>query len=176
MKELLLRALFSCDELNIVHQQHIHGVEAIAEADHAVKPQRVDYLDGELLRAHVTQPHRRIAFLDGMTDGVHQMRLAHPHAAVEEQGVVRFRRLFRDRPRRGVSKLVGLADHKRIEGIAQIQLMIAALKIQLGLPRPGRGRRRCLDGLFLRANVLNFHVGRADFVEHRLDDIPVRAR
>ena len=54
--------------------------------------------------------------------------------------------------------------------------MVAALKIQLRLPRLGRGsRRRGLYRFFLAADVLYLHVGRAEFKEHRLDDVPVRA-
>ncbi len=54
MKKLFLRPLFSRDELNIVNQQHVHGVETVAETDHAVKTQGIDHFDGELFRAHIT--------------------------------------------------------------------------------------------------------------------------
>ena len=176
MEEFFLRAFFSRDELNVVHQQHVHGVKTFAEADHAVEPQRVDHFDGELLCAYVAQAHRRVALLDGVPDGVHQVGLAHAHAAVQEQRVVRFGGLFRNGARRGVRKLIGLADHESVEGIAQIQLVVAALKIQFGLPRFGGCCRRRGYRLFLAANVLDFNTGSSEFVEHRFDDIPVSAR
>ena len=176
VEEFFLRAFFSRDELNVVHQQHVHGVKTFAEADHAVEPQRVDHFDGELLCAYVAQAHRRVALLDGVPDGVHQVGLAHAHAAVQEQRVVRFGGLFRDGARRGVRKLIGLADHESVEGIAQIQLVVAALKIQFGLPRFGGCCRRRGYRLFLAANVLDFNTGSSEFVEHRFDDIPVSAR
>jgi len=42
MEELFLGALLAGNELDIVHQQHIDGVEPVAEADHAVKTQRIN--------------------------------------------------------------------------------------------------------------------------------------
>ena len=131
VKKFFLGALFSSDELDIVDEQDIHGVETVAETDHAVKAQRIDHFNREFLRADVTQPHRWITLLDGVTDGVHQVRLAHAHSAVKEQRVVRFRRLLSHRARSGMRKLVGLANHKRIEGVARVELVVAALKIQL---------------------------------------------
>ncbi len=176
MKKLFLGALFSRDELDIVDQQDVHGVEAVAEADHAVKPQRIDHFDGEFFRADVTQPHRRIALLDGVPDGMHQVRLAHAHTAVEEQRVVGLRRLFGNGARSGMRKLVGLANHKRIERVARVQLVVAALKIQFCLPRPRRGHRRRLNRLLFRAYVLHLHIRRADLMKDGLDDLAVRAR
>ena len=175
VKKLFLRSFFPGDELNIVHQQHIHGVKTLAEADHAVKAQRVDHLDGEFLRAHVAQPHGRVALLDGVPDSVHQMRLAHAHPAVKEQRVVGFRRVFGHRAGRRMRKFVGLAHHERVEAVAGIELVVARLKIQLGLSRLGQSRGRGRHRFLLAAHVLDLYVGGSELMEHRRDDVPVRA-
>jgi len=103
------------------------------------------------------------------------MRLPHAHAAVEEQRVVRFRRLLGHGARSGMREFVGLADDKRIERVARVELMVAALKIQLCLFHAGDHRRR-LDRFLLGAHVLHLHVRRADFMKDGLDDVAVSAR
>src|SRR2546430_17616538 len=82
---------------------------------------------GEFLRAHVAQPHGRVALLDGVPDSVHQMRLAHANPAVKEQRVVGFRRVFGNRTGRRMSKFVGLAQHERVEAVAGIELVVDRL-------------------------------------------------
>src|SRR2546427_7565468 len=67
MEELLLRALLAGNELDVVHQEHVHRVKAIAETDHAVEAQRIDHLDGEFFGADVGQPYGRVALLDHVT-------------------------------------------------------------------------------------------------------------
>src|SRR5216684_3802602 len=163
------------EEMDIVDQQNVHGMEAVAETDHAVKAQRIDDFDGEFFRADIAQPHRRIALLDGVTDGVHQVRLAHAHAAVKEQRVVGFRRLLGHRARSGMREFVGLANHERIERVPQIELVVAALKIQFCLFHAADHRRR-LDRLLFRTHVLHFYAWRPDFMKDGLDDVAVRAR
>ena len=59
VKEFFLRAFLAGDELNIVHQQHIHRAEAIAKTDHAIEAQRVDHFVREFLRADVGEPQPR---------------------------------------------------------------------------------------------------------------------
>jgi len=75
---------------------------------------------------------------------------------------------------RFLSELVRLANHEGVERIPCIELVIAALKVQLRLLQTA-GRRRRLDGLFLRADVLDLRVRGAHLVEHRLDDLAVGA-
>ncbi len=106
---------------------------------------------------------------------MHQMRLAHAHSAIKKQRVVSLRRLLCNGPRRSVRKLIRFADDKRIKAVAQIQLMIAAFKVQLRLLHAGC----CGSGwhwFFLRTDVLHFHVGSPKFVEHGFDDLAIGAR
>ncbi len=157
MEELFLGALLTGDKLDVVHEKHINGVETITEADHAIEAQGVDDFNGKFFGAHVAQAHGRIALLDGVPDGVHQVGLAHAHAAVEEERVISFGRLLGDRARGCMGKLIGFADDKGVEGIARVQLMIATFKIQLGLLGAVDGGSG-LDGFFLGADVLHFHL------------------
>src|SRR5215471_16471687 len=73
-----------------------------------------------------------------------------------------------------MGELVGLAYYESIERVSRIELVLAALKIQPCLAGPNRRRRCRLDRFLLGAHVLDFHVGRPDFVEYRFDDVPVR--
>ena len=59
--------------------------------------------------------------------------LPEPHAAVDEQRVVRTRRRLGDRAARGVRELIRGADDERVEGVAGVQP-----------GRPGPGRRGLL--------------------------------
>src|SRR5208282_3226944 len=91
VEELFLGALFLRQELDVVNQEHIHGPEFIAEADHFVVAERVDHLVGKLLARDVTDGGLRRPALDLVADGLHQVSLAHAGAAVEEERVVGFR-------------------------------------------------------------------------------------
>src|ERR1700730_6590027 len=131
VEELFLGALFTGDELDIIDQQNVDGMEPVAEADHAVEANGVDNFDSEFFRADVTEAHGRIALLDGVPDSVHQVSLAHAHASIEEERVVSLGGLLSHVPRRGVCELVGFADHETVKGVTGIQLMVAALEIEL---------------------------------------------
>ncbi len=105
---------------------------------------------------------------------MHQVRLAHAHAAVKEQWVVGFGGLLGHGARCGVRKFVGLADHEAIEGIAQVELVVVVLEIEPGLFGGRRGGSRC--SLFFRADVMDFQVGRAELVKNGFDDLAIGAR
>ena len=71
-------------------------------------------------------------------------------------------------------KFVGFADHETIKGVAGIELVVAALKIELGLLDAGnhRGGRQ---GLVIVAEILHLHVGSANLVKNRFNDLAVGA-
>ena len=56
-----------------------------------------------------------------MPDRVHQVRLAEPDSAVDEQRVVGARRRFGDGAARGVRELIRRADDEGVEGVAGIE-------------------------------------------------------
>ncbi len=76
-------------------------------------------------------------------DGVHQMGLAEPHPAVQEQRIERHRIDFRHPLRGGIGELVRLADHELVEGEPRIQRRADAVRRRLLRRRP------CRDGRLL---------------------------
>ena len=94
----------------------------VAETGHLVVAQRVDHVVGELLAGYVADRRLWHAPLDLVSDGLHQVGLAHADAAIEEQRVISFRRTFGDCLAGSVGKLVSAADHEGIEGVTRIEL------------------------------------------------------
>ena len=136
VEELLLGALFLRQELNVVHQQHVHIAELIAEADHLVIAQRVDHLVSKFLAGEIANGGLRLAALYLMSNGLHQVGLAHSNAAVEEQRVVGLGGTLCYRLGGSVRELIAGADHESLEGVAGIQQRSAIpIKARLGLPR-----------------------------------------
>jgi hypothetical protein len=98
VEELLLRALFAGKELDVVDEKNVDAAEFIAEAGHLVVAQRVDHVVGELLAGYVADGGLRLAALDLVPDGLHEMGLAHADAAVERRAGCRLWRDARRRP------------------------------------------------------------------------------
>ena len=107
---------------------------ALAEIDDAVVADRVDHLVHEPLGRDVGELQIAVVLQHVLPDRVHQVRLAQPHAAVDEQRVVRARRRFGDGAARGVRELIRRADDEGVEGVAGIQAGRAR--------RAASGRRR----------------------------------
>ena len=84
----------------------------LMELRHPVEPDAGDHLVHEALARRVDDPHAGVVVHQRAADGVHQVGLAHPDAAVDEQRVVAARRSGRDRLRGGVRELVAGADHE----------------------------------------------------------------
>ena len=145
VEELFLGAFLLGQELDVVHQQHVHVAELVAEADHLVVAQRVDHLVGELLAGDVADGRLGLPALDLVADGLHQVGLAHADAAVEEERVVGLGRTLRHRLAGGVGELVAAADHEGVKGVARIQLRGAVpVKTSLRLGG-GVGSGRCAE-------------------------------
>ena len=121
VEKFLLHRLFSCDKLNIVDHQKIHVAVPLPKLHVFTGADRFDHIVREHFAGHVHDARGGICFLHGVTDRMHQMRLAQAHAAVQEQRIIRHARRLDDRKRRRVRKVVGLADHKRIERVFRIQ-------------------------------------------------------
>src|SRR5262249_9289689 len=73
----------------------------------------------------VEEVQRRMPTRDLVGDGVKQVRLAEPGAAVQKQRVVGSRGQLGDRLARGLGELVGAAHDERCEGVPRIDLAIA---------------------------------------------------
>ena len=161
VEELFLRPLLVRDELDVVDEQQVDAPVARPEVVDAALLDAGDELVGELLAGHVDDPLAREAGDDRVADGVHQVRLAEAHAAVQEQRVVGVSGALRDRQARGMREAVGGADDEGPEGVARVEADRAALGSAdaAGLqPHPRRGRmpsdrrrrRRCSARLRLR--------------------------
>src|SRR6185312_651034 len=183
VEELFLGAFLLGQELDIVHQQYIHAPELVAEADHLVVTQRVDHLVGELLTGDVADGRLGLAPLDLVSDGLHEMGLAHAHAAVEEERVVGLRWTFRYRLAGGVRKLVAAADYECVKGITRIQLRCAVpIEARLGGVRSGgnqvRGKSAVVThgrrgGIVFRRDELHFLELEAKIIQRLLDQVRV---
>lgn len=171
MEELGLRALHAGQELDVVHEQHVHGPVALAEFVHAVVLHRVHHLVLEPLGRDVGQVHLRVMRQDVMPDGVHQVRLPQPDAAVDEQGVVRAGRHLGHRPARGFGKLVRGAHDEGIERVTGIE---AAERGNRGGRRIRARRNRLVvssrGGLDRFGHIPNAASGAADFRQRLIDD------
>src|ERR1019366_2186365 len=96
---------------------------------------------GELLARYVADGGLRQTPFDLVSDGLHEMRLAHADAAIQEQRVVSFGGALGDGLAGSMRELVAAADDEGVESVARIQLR-GAVPVEAGL----RGIRGCGDG------------------------------
>ena len=121
VEEFLLGRLLAADELDVVDHQNLDRAELFLEIHRIVLAQRPDEPVHELLGRKVDDGALGIALADVPGDGVHEVGLAEPDAAIEEKRVEGRRLSFGDAPRRGIGELVGLADDEAVEGAARIE-------------------------------------------------------
>jgi len=127
VEELLLRGGLPGNELDVVHHENVHVAKLLTQRVAGLPLDGVDHFVGEPLAGDVQQLRTRVLAQNIVTDGVHQVGLAKPHAAVEEQRVVRVRRQFRDREARRVGEPVGRADDERVKRILRVQRVARVL-------------------------------------------------
>ena len=146
MEELLLSALFLGNKLDVVDEQNVDGAELVAKAGHAIVADGVDHLVGEFFRGDVRDAGHGLAAFYLVTDGVHEVGLAHADSAVEEERIVGARGPLGDGQGGGAGKLIAIADDESIECIALIELRgsrpVEALLLGIAGGRLGRGGRR----------------------------------
>jgi hypothetical protein len=143
VEELVLRAFLARYELDVVDQQHVHAAIARSEVEDAIETHGVDHLVHEALGRDIGEHEARVVLHHVMADRVHQVRLAEPDAAMNEQRVVRSRRRFRYRAARGVRELVRWPDDEGVEGVARNQASRARrffTNLHLALRGAGGGR------------------------------------
>jgi hypothetical protein len=122
VEELFLRLLAAREELDVVHQQDVAVVAvAVAELVDAVVLQRPDELVREALGREVEHARVRVVLEHAVPDGVHEVGLAEPDAAVDEERVVALAPRRRAGHRGGVRELVRGADDVVGEAVAGIQ-------------------------------------------------------
>ncbi len=168
MKKFFLRPFLPRDELDIVHQQNVDRAETVAETDHAIEAQGIEHFVGEFLRADVGEPRRGIPLLDQVADRLHQVRLAHAHAAIEKQRIVSLGGLLGDCLRGGVRNGLTRPPQRNQIGSAD----------SAGDPRnrnPGEFASRISRryGLIFRAHELKMRIAHAHFGQHGLQQLTV---
>ena len=85
VEEFFLGRILAGDELDVVDQQQVGRAQPLLEADRVILAQRADELDHELFGRHRHHARAGARFQEGLPDGVEQMGLAAPRAAMEEQ-------------------------------------------------------------------------------------------
>ena len=141
VKELLLSSVLSCQELDVVDQEHVDRPVPRPEVVHPVLLDGGDHLVHELLAGHVRDLGRpvHVAFADGMADRVHQVRLAQADASVEEERVVGLSGGVGDGAAGGVGEAAAVAHHEGGEGEVGIETGDAAA-LEVGVDAVGEQR------------------------------------
>src|SRR5204862_3153350 len=88
VEELLLDPLLVLEELDVVDEEDVVGAVALLEALDALVAQRVDEVVHESLARDVADAQVRRVLADVLRDGLEEVRLAEPRAAVDEERVV----------------------------------------------------------------------------------------
>ena len=170
MEELLLGAIAAGEELHIVEDERIDAAELIAELGGLVAPNRVDELVHEDFRRHEENFLVAIALPNLMPDRIDQVGLAEADPAVNEERVVFFAGLIRDRQRRGMRELISRTDHEFGESITRVQLRMAIALLHFS---PRAHHRRSMSSIAIAVCVsiavagLDHH--RAVFAEGQFD-------
>ena len=121
VEEFLLRAVLAGNELHVVHHQHVHVTEHAFEIHDGTFAQGLHEAVHELFRRQIQHLRGRMIDLIVMGDGVHQVRLAQAHAAIQEQGVEAHRPALGHAARGGMGQFVGFADDEIAECVSRIQ-------------------------------------------------------
>src|ERR1035437_10551551 len=112
MEELLLGPLAPGQELDVIEDERVDAAELLLEFAHLVAPHRADQLVHENSRRHEEDLAQTLAArgIDLVPDRGHEVRFTEAHPAVDEERVVFFPRLVRDRLRRRMRELVARAN------------------------------------------------------------------
>ena len=121
VEELFLRRFLAGDELDIIDHQHLDGAEHFLEIHHGAFAQGLHEAIHELFSREIQHAGLGAAGADISGDGVHQVRLAQTHAAIQEQRVEGHRAAFGDATGGGMGQLVRFADDEVVKGKAGIQ-------------------------------------------------------
>ena len=122
MKELFLGTLFLREELDIVNQQCVEGAIRGLELIDRVVLQGAHHVADKLLRVHISHPGSRPIGQNEVPDTLHQVGLAEPNTAVDEQGVVAPAWIAAHLQGGGPRHLVALALDELFEGVLRIEL------------------------------------------------------
>ena len=122
MEELFLGPFLVRDELDVIDQEEIDPAIAGSEFVDLALLDRGDELVGELLRRGVHDALPRELRHDLVADGVHEVGLAEPDPAIQEERVVGVPGALGDREACRMSQAIGRADDEVGKGIASVQV------------------------------------------------------
>ena len=168
VEELLLGALLTGEELDVVDQQCVHrAVEALEFVD-GVELQGLHHVRDETFRMQVDHLGVRVLLQQVVAHRMHQVGLAQTDATVEEQRVVTVLEVVRHLPGGGAGQLVGLALDEVLEGEGTVEIagvLQRTFDLDVAL---GAHRRRCsgrhgggqrIDAGFFRLVGVARHAG-----------------
>src|SRR5690606_18127823 len=121
VEELFLRGLLTLEEVHVVHEQQVDLPVAALELLLRAALDCRDQVVRELLGANEGDSRLRPEQLDFVSDGLHEVRLAQPRVAVNEQRVVEAPGGLRYGMRRCISQLVRLSNNEVVEGVALVE-------------------------------------------------------
>src|SRR5581483_4953702 len=152
VEELFLRPLFAGEELDVVDEEDVDAAVPLAELLALLSADGVDELVRELLARRVGDALLRMTPRHGVTDRVHEMRLAEPRAPVDEERVVRMTRALRHGERGGAADaVVGAAAGTEATGRserAEAAVMLTKRTSTVRESRRWRVSRTCVRYLF----------------------------
>ncbi len=137
MEELDLGLLLVGQELHVVDDEDVVVTVGLLEPlDTPLVGDRVDEVVGEPLAGDVADVQFRVLLKRRVGDGLDEVCLAEPGARVDEHGVVRAGRGFRDASRHCGRVLVVGADHETFEHVARVQPVDERRSSALGARAP----------------------------------------
>src|SRR5450759_2430763 len=144
VEELFLGSLFVGNELDVIDEEQVDPPVSTPEVVDFALLDAGDEVVCELLAGRIDNSLARKAGDDRVADGVHEMRLAEAHPAVQEKRVVRVARAFGDGETGGVGQAVCRADDEVGEGVAGVDVGGGAFRrSDSGWLDPDRARYRC---------------------------------
>ena len=169
--ELLLHGA-PLQELEIVDQQDVHGLEGILERQHIAVFQRGQEAIHEALRGDVENAAPRCVAQDVPGNGVEQVRLAQAGRRMNVQGIDaqgHAMRLFRHPARGGKRQGVGFAGDEGVEGQGRIKRRAVFI---MHTETAGGRRKRCSRPAILHGSRRGRRLGpRAGNIAHKHADV-----
>src|SRR5690606_14577103 len=117
MEEFFLCPFLSGHELYVVEQQYVDRTILVSECRGLIKTYRVNQLMHEQFARDICDTRRWRMLFYRMSDRMHQVRLAKPHASVEEERIVCGSRTLGNAFCGGIREFISGADDELIESV-----------------------------------------------------------
>ena len=137
VKKFFLCGVLAGDELDVVDHKHVNSAEQRFEIHCAAFANGLHKTVHELFGGKVNHPQLGFVYLQLVRDGMHQVGLAQPNAAIKKQRIKGHGPAFGHATGGGMGQFVRLADNEPIEGKTRIQRRRLKHRVK------GAGPRRC---------------------------------